>query len=342
MKFANFQQDLKNRKYHPVYFFAGEEPCLIDDGIDGLVAALVSAESRDFNFDVFYGSETAAPRVVEIATSYPMLAAHRTVIVRDVQKMSNADLAALAAYAGRPSRSTYLILAASAKDLRKKALETLKNKACFVECSPLYDNQIPAWIQQEVQKQGCTITEAAAHWMAGEVGNSLLYLRSEIEKLRLFLGERREITEGDVAAVTGSRREFTIYALQNAVGEKNLAAALRILDRLMQQKMNAGGIVYGLSRHFGNMYVAHGFGRSRDDLSRLAAQTRIGPYFIPQLVRAANTYSLAEITHALDILRLCDYALKSQSISELLTLRLSLIAIVRQMPVRHLPFAGSS
>jgi DNA polymerase III delta subunit len=90
------------------------------------------------------------------------------------------------------------------------------------------------------------------------------------------------------------------------------------------------------------MYVAHGFGRSRDDLSRLAAQTRIGPYFIPQLVRAANTYSLAEITHALDILRLCDYALKSQSISELLTLRLSLIAIVRQMPVRHLPFAGSS
>jgi len=342
MKFADFKEDLKKRKDHPVYFFAGDEAFLIDDGIDLLIAALVTPESRDFNFDVLYGSETPASRVIEIATSYPMLADHRTVIVRDVQKMSNADLTAVAAYTARPNRTTHLILATPEKDLRKKAFDKIKSNSCFVECASLYDNQVPAWIQQEVKKHGCMISEAAAQMMASEVGNNLLYLRSEIEKLRLFLGERREITDDDVAAVTGSQREFTIYALQNAIGEKDIAGALRILDRLMQQKMNAGGIVYGLSRHFGNMYVAHGFGRSREDQSRLASRTRISPFFISQLLRAANAYSLAEISHALEVLRYCDYSLKTQSLSDTLILRLAVIAIVRQVPVRYLPFGRNS
>jgi DNA polymerase-3 subunit delta len=342
MKFAEFKDELKTRKYHPVYFFAGDEACLIDDGLDLLIAALVTPENRDFNFDVLYGSEVPASRVIEIATSFPMLSDHRTVIVRDLQKMSNADLTALAAYAGRPNRTTHLILAMQEKDLRKKALDKLKNASCFVDCAPLYDSQVPAWIRQEVKKHGCTITEEAAQWMANEVGNNLLYLRSEIEKLRLFLGDRKEITDDDVAAVTGSRREFTIYALQNAIGEKNISGALRILDRLLQQKMNAGGIVYGLSRHFGNMYVAHGFGRGREDMAQLAARTKINQFFIPQLVRAARAYSIAEIAHALEVLRLCDYSLKTQSLSELLTLRLAIITIVRQVPLRYLPFVRSS
>lgn len=342
MKFADFREDLKKRNYHPVYFFAGEEACLIDDGIDLLIAALVTPESRDFNFDLLYGSDAPASRVIEIATSYPMLADHRTVIVRDIQKMSNADLLALAAYTARPSRTTYLILATPEKDLRKKALDKIKSNSCFIECASLYDNQVPVWIQHEVKKHDCTISDAAAQEMASEVGNNLLFLRSEIEKLRLFLGERKDITEDDVAMVTGLRREFTIYALQNAVGEKNITVALRILDRLMQQKMNAGGIVYGLSKHFGNMYVAHGFGRSREDQTRLASRTRISPFFIPQLLRAVNAYSVAEIAHALEVLRLCDYSLKTQSLSDMLTLRLAVIAIVRQLPVRYLPFGRNS
>jgi DNA polymerase-3 subunit delta len=342
MKFADFQEDLKKRKYHPVYFFAGEEACFIDEGIDLLIEALVAPESRDFNFDILYGSDAPASRVIEIAASYPMLADHRTVIVRDVNKMSNADLTALAAYTTRPNRTTHLVLATPDKDLRKKAFEKIKSNSCFVECASLYDSQVPAWIQQEVKKHGCMISDGAAQEMANEVGNNLLFLRSEIEKLRLFLGDRKAITEEDVAEVTGVRREFTIYTLQNAIGEKNITAALRILDRLMQQKMNAGGIVYGLSRHFGNMYVAHGFGRSREEQSRLASRTRISPFFIPQLLRAANAYSIAEISHALEVLRFCDYSLKTQSLSDTLALRLAVIAIVRQVPVRYLPFGRHS
>lgn len=341
MKFANLQEDLKSQKYYPVYFLAGDEVCLIDDGVALLTKALVSPENRDFNFDVFYGSEVSAARVIEIATSYPMLAERRTVIVRETQKMPAGDLNALAGYAARPSPTTHLVLTAPEKDFRKKPLEKLRSVAYFVECAPLYDNQLPGWIQQEAQKLGCTISEGAAQWLAGEVGSNLMYLRSELEKLRLFVGARREMTEEDVAAVTGSQKEFTIYALQDAVGEKNIATALRILDRLLHQKMNAIGILYGLSRYFGHMYVTHGFGRSRDELAKLATRTRMSPYFIPRLLRAAGSYSLAEITHALEILRLCDFAMKTSSISDLLALRLSLIAIVRQLPVSALPFANA-
>lgn len=340
MKFADFQDALRKQQHYPVYFFAGEETCLIDDGTNSLIKALVEPESRDFNFDIFYGSEVAASHIIEIASSFPLLASHRTLLVRDVHKMSNSDLGALASYTARPNRSTHLILTTCEKTWRKKFLEELKNNSCFVECKPLYDRQVPAWIKQEVARHGCTVSETAAEWMATEVGNNLLHLRSEIEKLRLFIGECREITDEDVVAVAGLQREFTIYALQNAIGEKNLSGALRILDRLAQQRTHAGTIIYGLCRYFGNMYMAHGYGRSRQDLEALARQTKISSYFLSQLVSAAERYSVEEITHALEVLRLCEYALKTQSFSELLTLRLTLIAIVRYLPVRYFPFAS--
>ncbi len=337
MKFAEFTQSIRRGDFKPVYFFSGEETGLIEEGVRLLLDKLVTPEMRDFNFDALYGSDVSANKVLDIASSYPMLAAFRTILVRDVHKMPAGDLLALAEYAKKPCPTTHLILTQREKGSKKKGLEALSKIAGFVDCRPLYDNQIVPWIQGYVDSIGMGISPEAAQWLATEVGNSIQALRSEIEKIQVYLGSERQITLDHVREVAGFRREFSIFSLQEALGGKNLVAALRIVEALAENS-STGAIVSSLARYFGQLYLAQALSR-RQDLGTLSQKTGVHSFFAERLQREARAYTSGEIFNALEVLRHVDYLTKSQSISELLLLRLMTVAIIKKLPVQSLPFS---
>ncbi|MDZ7362739.1 MAG: DNA polymerase III subunit delta [candidate division KSB1 bacterium] len=337
MKYDEFLNEVQNGRWRPVYFFAGEETGFIDEGSELLCQKLVTPGMRDFNFDVFYGGEVNARRVIDRATSFPMMASHRVIVLRDVQKMPPGDLEALAKYAANPSPTTYLIISMREKESRKKGIEALRKASAHIECKPLYENQIVPWIQKYVRRLNISISAPAAQWLASEVGASTSVLRSEIEKIRLYLGERTEITEADVQQVAGFRKEHSIFSLQDAVGAKNLAAALRIYESL-SPNTSAGVIINSLARYFGHLHLAHGLPhKTGRDQAQLAEKAGVHAFFAERLQRAAQNYAPAEVCNALEVLLQTDYLLKTRGLGENLLMRLMLIAIVRCFSPQYLP-----
>lgn len=342
MKYDDFWEDVQNGRFKPVYFFAGDETGFIDEGVELLFQKLVTPEIREFNLDIFYGSEVGAGRVIDSAMSFPLMAPYRVVLLREVQKLPAGDLEALAKYAGHPSRTTYLIISMRDKESRKKGIEALRKAGTYVECKPLYENQIVPWIQKHVHRLGMTISGPAAQLLASEVGAATSMLRSEIEKIQIYIGTndrkadaRREITEDDVQAVAGFRKEYSIFSLQDAVGAKDMAAALRIMEQL-QPNTSAGMIISGLARYFGQLHLAHGL-PARKDQALLAEKAGVHTFFAERLQRAAQNYLPAEVGNALEVLLQTDYLLKTQSVAEMLVMRLMLIAIVRGLAPADLP-----
>jgi DNA polymerase-3 subunit delta len=335
MKYEEFLEEIQTDRLRPVYFFAGEETGFIDEGVELLFRKLVTPEIRDFNLDVLYGSEVNATRVIDSATSFPLMASHRVILLREVQKMSPGDLEALAKYATNPSRTTYLIVTMREKDSRKKGLEALRKASACVDCKPLYENQIVPWIQKYMRRLNRGITGPAAQLLASEVGTSTSMLRSEIEKIQLYLGERKEITEDDVQQVAGFRKEYSIFSLQDAVGAKDLAAALRICENLLPNT-SAGAIVSSLARYFGQLHLAHGLPARRDQ-AQLAEKAGVHAFFAERLQKAAQNYTPAEIGNALEVLLHTDYVIKTQGVAEALLMRLMLIAMVRCFSPKYLP-----
>ncbi|MDZ7310855.1 MAG: DNA polymerase III subunit delta [candidate division KSB1 bacterium] len=332
-------EEVQAGRFNPVYFFAGEETGFIDEGVELLLSKLVTPEIRDFNLDVFYGSDVTATRVIDRATSFPLMASHRVILVRDVQKMPTGDLEALVTYAKNPSRTTYLIMTMRDRESRKKSITALRNASAHVECRPLYENQIVPWIQKYVRQLGNDITDTAAQLLASEIGASTSLLRSEIEKILLYSGARQTdarmvISEEEVQAVVGFRKEYSIFALQDAVGAKDIASALHILDHLLPNT-SAGAIISSLARYFGNLHLAHGLPARRDQ-AQLAERAGVHTFFAERLQRAAKNYNAHEIFNALEILLHTDYLLKTQGIAETLALRLMLIAIVRCLSPKYL------
>lgn len=311
----------------PVYLFHGQEEYQIDLLCDALVAKALEPGSADFNYDQLYGSEVDGARVVNIATSYPMMAERRVLMVKNVHQMAAQSLEMLAAYAKKPLESTCLILTAAKIDARRAVWQQLLQHSASCEVKPLYDNQVPDWLRRQVQAQGLTISEEAIRLLQGMAGSSLRQLASEIDKIRINLMERTRIEVADVERVAGSARQFSVFELCDAVGQRNIKSSLAILRHMLTQGEQPTGILAMLARHFLILAKLHGMQSRRLPQESLARALKVQPFFLGNYTRQAAHFNGVQLRQALQHLLEADAGLKSSYQKPALVLELVLVKL---------------
>ncbi|MBK9734968.1 MAG: hypothetical protein IPO92_08380 [Saprospiraceae bacterium] len=70
MTFESIIKDIKNKKYHPVYFLYGEEAYFIDKISNYFEENLLSEGEKAFNQVVVYGKDTDFKLVVDEARQF--------------------------------------------------------------------------------------------------------------------------------------------------------------------------------------------------------------------------------------------------------------------------------
>ena len=89
--FQSIMQDLKNKKFAPIYMLMGEESYYIDQ-ISGYIAEhVLSPEERDFNQTICFGSDVTAVQVADMARRYPMMAEYQVIIVKEAQNIRSLE-----------------------------------------------------------------------------------------------------------------------------------------------------------------------------------------------------------------------------------------------------------
>jgi DNA polymerase-3 subunit delta len=88
----------------------------------------------------------------------------------------------------------------------------------------MYEDRIPAWIGKHVEKLGKKISPDACVLLQSHVGRSLREIRNEIDKLFIFVGEKKTIESDDVNHVVGVSREYNIFELQKEALHGNTGA----------------------------------------------------------------------------------------------------------------------
>jgi DNA polymerase-3 subunit delta len=303
--------DIRKRKFAPVYFFYGEEDFLIEEIADTLIANAVDSSSRQFNLDVVYGSDVDGKDIVARASSFPMMGERRVVIVRDFERATELD--PLMPYVEHPSPSTNLFLAASKVDMRKKIYAHLKKHAVSGEAAPLREYEIPSWVQRRAVTMGRKIAPEAAEMLHGYVGTSLRELNNELEKLFIATGSKQVIETGDVQSVVGMSRAFSIFELTHAVGEKNLEKALSICARMMEVGEAPVGMVAMLARHFGILWRVHQLSAERKTPGDMAKELGVHPFFFKDYLEDVKRYPRIAVEDNLLALARADEQLKTFS-----------------------------
>ena len=326
-----FLSSIKKKEFAPVYFFFGEEDFLIDEIVDAVIAEGVETATRGFNLDIIHGSEVDGKDIVSIASSFPMMAERRVVVVKDFDRVSNKEL--IEPYLEHPSQSTCLILIASKPDTRKKPYPLLKKNSLGGEFGRLYDNEIPGWIERRVKTLRRAITPEAAELLQAYVGNSLRDVSNEIDKLLIAVGSKPTVELEDVEAVVGISKEFTVFELTKMVGEKNISKSVEIVERMMDSGESPQLIIVMLTRHFIIMAKLRELRVAAKSDFELAGAVRVSPFFIKEYLSQLRNYSPDAVENAFLALARADRELKSSTTDPKLIMDVLLCEIMGQAAV---------
>jgi len=285
-----------------VYFFYGEEDFLIDEAVDSLIAEVLPQESRSFNLDVLYGNEVDARDVVAHANSFPMTVDRRVVILREYERLEDREI--LQSYVQNPSPTTVLVL------VSKKTDAAIRGKTATVEFRRLYDSELPAWITERGSLYGKRISRDASELLIMYVGASLRALGSEIEKIAIYVGEKKTIDGEDVAAVVGISKSYNVFELTKAVGDRDLKRSIEILERMMEFGEYPPMMVAALTKHFMTLLkLAEGRRRKMSE-SEIAASIRSSPKRVGEYLTQLRQYSPADLEKSFSSLARADEKLK--------------------------------
>lgn len=300
---------LKKKEYKPLYLLHGEEAYYIDQVADFIEANVMDEADRDFNQIVLYGGEVDSAMVIDNAKQYPFGVPYRVVIVREAQLLGKLNL--LASYAENPSPSTILVLCYKYGKAKADLVKPFNKNGVVFTSEKLRDYQMPPWIIKQTQKYNFTITQIAANILAEHIGEDLSRVDSELQKLKVTLPEHSEITPEIIERNIGISKEYNIFELQNALGERNVNKAYKIaLNFCQNPKENPNVKTISVLYSYYSKLLAYQFDTVRSKESIKEIFGNMHPYVLKTYTEAAQHYSMAELKIIISILREFDVKAK--------------------------------
>ena len=226
----------------PVYVILGADEAA-KVGLAGEFLDLVEADLRAFNVDRLYGGETTAAAVVDAARTLPMMVPRRVVLLMHAERLLNPkkesdatsrDLEMLEAYLKSPVDTCCLVLVAEGVDRRRALTKLLMANATVVECTgPADVVEAAKWVRDRVAQDGLTIEPRAARLVAERAGPDIGRLRGDVERLTLYAGDRKAITEADAKEIVGAATSQDDWGVTRAIERGSARDALRELGLMM-------------------------------------------------------------------------------------------------------------
>lgn len=279
----------------PVYLVAGNDEYNKDKKVKELVKKAMPAENRDLNYlDLdCSGSKEFYFDFGSTVMTVPFLADRRVIVLRNIENLTKELKKILLEYVQAPSDLTVLILVT--EDVKKSDFESIAQyKHLCKHLKPetyyrMYPSQLSAEIKKKFVGLGKSISQDACDVIVERVGNNMRDLDSEIEKISLYIGQKKNVEETDVLFLVSGLDAKSVFDLINALAGKNLVKALKILSDIFYSDKTAGPQVVGaIYSHFKKIWTARALMRGGVGESSIAGKLGMHPYFAAGLINEAK------------------------------------------------------
>lgn len=317
MTFDQIITDLNNKIYHPVYFLSGEEPYYIDEISNHIEENILSETEKEFNQTIIYGRDTDIETIIANAKRFPMMANHQVVVVREAQDIKDirkkpSAFEKLDAYIKSPLKSTILVFCYKYHkiDKRKTIFKNIQKNGVLYVSTKLYDNKVPEWINNYVQKKGYSIAPKASFLLSEYIGTSIGKLVNEISKVMINIPKGTTINEDIIEKNIGISKDFNVFELQSAFGKKDILKANQIVNNFAANPKDNPLIrtIASLYNFFIKVMIYHSL---KDKSSRnVASVLSVHPFFVNDYITAARNYQVNKLSSIISYLRTYDLKFK--------------------------------
>jgi DNA polymerase-3 subunit delta len=196
----------------------------------------------------------------------------------------------------------------------------------IVELSQVEEGEAVRWLTDYASAREVKIDADAARELVDALGGDMMMISNELEKLILYVAEKKRIRLGDVESMVLAAKQRSLYELTDAISAKDRVRALETLDAILSAGDGdeaAIGHLYILAKTFRQMLVITE--RNVRDTRMLWAALwqgfRVPPFAAEEIIKQARRYkSKRELTRAIRLIAKTDLALRSNPPSKRLVL----------------------
>jgi DNA polymerase-3 subunit delta len=280
-------KQLEKGQLSPFYLFYGPNEFRLERVLNRIRETFIPETSRDFNLRIFYGDKTEPADIIDTARSLPFMSHSRLIIVRRTESLSPAALESYIPYLDRPVESTCLIFVSSKTDFKRK-------------------------FYRKVRELGLNIEDQACAYLQQLVGNRLMDLHAELEKLSLRFGKKVVGLE-EVRAVAIFSRIYTVFELMDEVSFKRRGESISVLNRLLEEEGSDGSLkVLGmLNRQIRLLWQAKTVSDKGGRAADVSRKIKLPSFLVSRIVQQSKHWETDDFERAFHLLYKADGLLKS-------------------------------
>jgi len=267
-----------------------------------------------FNFHLMQGDQIDVGRILQQALALPMLGNKQVIWVKNVDRCltNQAGQDAFLKYISKPVPESILICSAEKADKRKKWVKTCVDAGFYFDFSPPAGEALVQWVLKSAGREGLPLGVESARLLCELVGNDLLGLRNEIQKLALLSDSRgQELTAEELSRIIMDQAELDGFEITANLEPGRGRDVLKTWFRLAEWGRSPYELVPLLvSRVRKAHLLANGRDEGLDDRS-IGSLTGANPWSFKYLEPMVRGYGRGGLQKALVAVLDCDRRLKS-------------------------------
>lgn len=241
-----------------IYVIAGKDDSLVGSRCQELLNGLLEPSQRTTGFFDADADSVSIQEVLDELRTAPFLTGKRVVRIKGADEFISQNRSLLEKYFDNPCPTGRLILTVGSWDSRTKLAKKLPQVGKLIDVAPPTRKELPyRLVEYAKDAHDKNLSLSTAILLIELTGDELTRLYSEIDKLALYIGDQKVISQKHVESLIGHNRLFSAFAVIDAIIAGNTPAAIERLRSMFEaDKSTEYTVVGAFAYHLRKMFDA--------------------------------------------------------------------------------------
>lgn len=286
----------------------------------------ITKKQDQMNISKYDLNNTPLKLIIDDAQTISMFEDKKTVIVDNANMFTGTtskDSDIIENYLNHINENTILILIVHNEklDTRKKITKLIKKIGIVKEFN---DETNPAVIVKKLLKD-YNINDKTINLFIDRVGNNPLIIQNEINKIKIYKGNNKTISDEDILNLTTKIIDIDIFKLIDYIIKKNKNKALELYHEMIKMNEEPIKILVILANQFRIMYQSKELLKKGYSEKDIASILKIHPYRVKLAIQNSRSYPSEVLLKHLNNLADIDIGIKTGKLNKNLALELFML-----------------
>lgn len=242
-------------------------------------------------------------------------------------RLSDKDQALLLEYLDNPSPDVIFVISTGKVDQRIKFWKELIKKTAAISFES-NERERKFIIADKLKEHSLSFGRDAGNWMAERFANRVPQLDGELEKLAVYMGERKEVAIDDLEECISTVKMHNVFQLTKAIGMRKVDESLLALKSLKTEGEAILMVMAMIARQFRILLILRSCMDDRLSREETISQCRIPPYFFNEYREQAGLLSTGKLKRIIYTLSGINMKLRTSSMNDWMILEEEIISLI--------------